>query len=168
MIRAATIDPSGVYRYDLTRTWDGEGGSLLWCMLNPSTADAEQDDNTIRRVIAFSQREGMGEAVVVNLFALRSRRPEHLFRVDDPSGPANMATILHHLKRCSGLVCAWGAHAIPIVRDRDPRRGVVRLANAHGIGATCLGTTKDGSPRHPLYVRGDAPLKPYDPPSAWA
>lgn len=155
MKMTAIISPCGHYRYVLTRTWDAELPVLVFCMLNPSTADADQDDPTIRRCMGFARREGCGGIAVVNLFAWRSPDPDKLPVLDDEkSGPDNDR---HVAETASGrtVVVAWGAHhsAHPFVVMPFLERLRASAATIH-----CLGTTKSGAPRHPLYVRGDAPL----------
>jgi hypothetical protein len=130
-------------------------------MLNPSTADATTDDPTIRRCIGFARREGMGRLVVVNLFAYRATKPENLRRVtrDVARGPLNVQHVddaISEVGLYGGiLIAAWGA-APP-----RPRINVERLARTHRVPIVCLGHTSGGDPRHPLYVRGDAPLVPF-------
>lgn len=144
MIRSAVISPCGQYRYRLDRRW-GDGPTLGFIMLNPSTADAEIDDATIRRCMGFARREGCGGIQVVNLFAYRATDPAHLLTVADPIGPENDL----YVRSLKGpVVAAWGAHPMA-------RKGFF------GRHLLCLGKTKDGYPRHPLYVHRDAPLIDY-------
>lgn len=160
--RSADLSPDGVYRYSLARRWNEPMPERLpvldlWIMLNPSTADAEVDDPTIRRCIAFSRSWGADGLRVVNLFALRSTDPAALQRHPDPIGPKNDAT-LELLARASRelggrVICAWGAHPMATERARIVRRLIGP--------AVCLGTTKAGAPRHPLYVRGDVQPTPW-------
>lgn len=151
--RGARISDCGGYRYWLSREW-GPGPPLTFVMLNPSTADAEVDDPTIRRCVSFAQREGADACWVVNLFAFRSSDPGALSREDDPIGPGNAAEIGVALiaAAVSGLpvVCAWGAHPVGLQARR-----LIRRAVDCGAKLVCLGRTKNGSPRHPLYVRAD-------------
>lgn len=155
MKMTADISPCGKYRYTLTRTWDDTLPVLVFCMLNPSTADANQDDPTIRRCIGFARREGCGGIAVVNLFAWRATDPDALPVVDaDKSGPENT----EHIASMSAgrrVVVAWGAH-----HSAHPHIVLPFIARLRESAASvhCLGTTKSGAPRHPLYVRGDAPL----------
>ena len=86
--RAAVISKCGAYRYSLTRKWS-DAPLLSFVMLNPSTADAKEDDPTIRRCIGFARREGAGGLIVANLYALRSSSPEALWAARDPIGPQN-------------------------------------------------------------------------------
>jgi len=147
----AVISPCGRYRYRLSRSWEPQRLPLVWIMLNPSTADAEIDDPTIRRCIAFSKREGAGGLEVLNLFALRATNPSALRSADDPIGPDNdqwIREVLHPHSRC---VCAWGAFPA-----WDRVAAVMDLAR--GINFLCLGRTAAGHPKHPLYIANDQPL----------
>lgn len=157
MIRAATISPCGKYRYDLTRRW-GSGPNMGFVMLNPSTADADVDDPTIRRCIGFAKREGCDGIVVVNLFPLRATDPTVLWatRYPDRFGPDSDTELQRHLIMVDGpLVEAWGGDAA--TRGGEAVEMTLRYL---GSRLMCLGKTKDGHPRHPLYVKGDAPLMP--------
>ena len=78
-------------------------------MLNPSTADAERDDPTIRRCIGFSRAWGFGGAEMVNLFALRSTDPGRLREAADPVGPGNVAHIADAARGATQVIAAWGA-----------------------------------------------------------
>lgn len=155
MEMTAVISPCGRYRYVLTRTWDEELTTLVFCMLNPSTADADKDDPTIRRCIGFAKREGCGGIAVVNLFAWRATDPDKLPILDsEKSGPENEA---HVASTVTGrrVVVAYGAHSSAHPFVVHP---FLDLLRANAAGVYCLGTTKSGAPRHPLYVRGDTPL----------
>ena len=74
MERAADISSDGLYRWTLRRRW-GDGDDVVWVMLNPSTADANKDDPTLRRIIQFSDGWGYGGLLVVNLLPFRSSNP---------------------------------------------------------------------------------------------
>lgn len=159
----ATISEDQRYRYDLTRTWDPDGPKALWVMLNPSTADSWSDDPTIRRVTAFSKREGMGGLVVVNLMAWRASKPVDLPKsLEAAEGPENVDTYVRWMKdpRVGLVVAAWGAVA-PRFRVLA---GYMCQALASERDVMCLGTTKNGYPRHPGplgQVPMDAPLVVY-------
>ena len=160
MNAGATLSPCGRYRYKLWRygLYDSlVPRTMLFIMLNPSTADAMVDDPTIRRCRSFAMRDGYSQLEVVNLFALRATDPRELARAPDPIGPDNDAIIAKAVLRArdSGgcVVAAWGAHAIA-----RRRAAVVEAIRQNGAALMCLGLTKDGSPRHPLYVRSDEPL----------
>ncbi len=163
MKRDAILSECGTYRYRLSRQWDDTLPRLGWIMLNPSTADAFEDDPTIRRCIGFAESNGYGGIEVCNLFAYRATDPKALVATGDAFGPENGA----HLDAIIGahtVVAAWGAWG-----TRAGVTGIVEsvhlTARQVGRRLLCLGTTKDGSPRHPLYVRGDQPLVPC--PSPW-
>lgn len=83
---AAGLSPCGLYRFWLTRCWAPAKPCALFIMLNPSTADHEQDDATIRKCIGFARRWGMGSIRVANLFAYRATKPDDLKRADNPIG----------------------------------------------------------------------------------
>jgi len=162
---SATISDCGRYRYVLTRPPISPWRIQPWwrpavfCMLNPSTADATLDDPTIRRCRGFAERNdsAFNGIVVVNLYALRSTDPRALWNHADPIGPENDRW-LRDVAACSEVVCAWGANA-----REDRVRQVVEILRAAGASLLCLGQTKDGHPRHPLYVRSDHPLVPWSP-----
>jgi hypothetical protein len=148
--RGASFDPTERYRYRLWRTVDPEQRRrILWIMLNPSTADVVKDDPTIRRVLDFSGSWGFGRVEVVNLYALRSTDPRALWSAADPVGPHNDAAILAAAREADVVMGAWGAHAKPA-----RVAWVGNLVLGVGVTLACLGTTKNGMPRHPLYVAG--------------
>ncbi len=141
------------YRYLLTRRWGDPRQWMTFIMLNPSTADAFADDPTIRRCTGFAKREGCGGLNVVNLFAWRATKPRALRDCADPAGPDNDHFIGGHCQ-ASFVVAAWGTGGTLKGRDRE----VARLLADAGADVRCLGVTGAGHPRHPLYVRSDAPL----------
>lgn len=163
----AILSPDGIYRYRLTREvapLTGEG-KLTWIMLNPSTADAVEDDPTIGRCMGFTRREGFAEMEVVNLFALRSTDPRALEEGEltpDPTGPLNAEYLEEALREADRIVVAWGVTKPGSRRARHALafREAAKLAKR---GLWCLGENADGSPKHPLYVPGDQPLLPYGP-----
>lgn len=166
MRSAAHLSDCGSYRYWLSRVWDDSKPSVCFVMLNPSTADASQDDPTIRRCLGFAKLWGGGALHVVNLFALRATNPGDLRRHPDPVGPFNDAAILTITASVPGVggsaerlavVAAWGAHGG--YRGRDG--AVLAKLRDKGIRTHCLGRTAAGQPRHPLYVRADQPLVPF-------
>jgi len=166
MLRTADISEDEVYRYELARWWNPMPSgrvpmSDVWIMLNPSTADATEDDPTIRRCISFSQGWGSDGLRVVNLFALRSTDPGVLEHHDDPIGRHNDHAIRQavHLARDSGgrVIAGWGAHPFAVSRAHD----VARMLYS---SLECLGLTKTGAPRHPLYVKGTTEPTPWTPP----
>lgn len=148
----AIISGCGQYRHSLTRKW-GPGPTCVFIMLNPSTADAVEDDPTIRRCIGFAQREGCGSLEVVNLFGFRATSPADLKRAADPVGRWNDQYLYAAVKFATGpVIAAWGAHGAWM----DQSRKVRQMLRTKPL--KCLGLTKAGEPKHPLYLPGDAPL----------
>ncbi len=175
-------DPGRTYRYTLGRIWDDRLPVATFLMLNPSTADANRDDATIRRCLGFARSWQAGGLLVVNLYALRATNPAELLTHADPVGPANdavLTTVLTaHLPgddTGAPLVAAWGAHRAAAARASH----VFALLRGRGLRPRCLGTTSGGHPRHPLRLSattslleypgaaGDGPRHtPADPPAA--
>lgn len=153
---SATFSEDGTYRYLLTRIW-GERPSVTWVMLNPSTADETVNDPTITRCINFSRRWGCTGLSVVNLYALRSTDPAALAVHPDPVGPENDRIIAENCRPPQMVIAAWGSG----FRQQDRPSEVAAIFTATGRKLLCLGVTKDGHPRHPLYVRGDTTPMPY-------
>lgn len=148
---SATADIRGDYRYSLTRVWDSALPSITFVLLNPSTADAEQLDPTLRRCVSFAKREGYGGMVIVNLYAFRTKSPKLMKAAADPVGPENDRV----LAGVTGTVVAgWGTNA-------DAARVAQVVALLPPLRA--LGVTKMGHPQHPLYVPGDALLIEWKP-----
>ena len=152
----AKISECGQYRYLLTRKSEldcPDKGTALFVMLNPSTADAETDDPTIRRCRGFARDWGCAGLTVANLYAFRATNPSELWSQDDPVGPDNNEELYALAKEYGDVVCAWGANA-----KHDRVQEVIRILEGAGARLWCLGTTKSGAPRHPLYVKADQPL----------
>src|SRR5262249_12400239 len=158
MHKSAILSPCLTYRYVLTRAWDEALPLSYWIMLNPSTADASLDDPTIRRCMSFARRWGCGGIDVRNLFALRATEPRRLRGGDHPPfGPDNDKHLIALAERRPGpVVAAWGTHGALFSRGTY----VTHLLAERAVPLSCLGTTKDGHPKHPLYVRTDVPLIP--------
>lgn len=160
MKRSADISSDGRYRWRLERRW-GDGTSVCWIMLNPSTADAEKDDPTIRRVITFSKAWGHDAAIVVNLFPFRSSDPREVQRWAEEKGhwqptswPPNMLAISEAADASAFIVCAWGAPTWARFRAKQVLGGL-----GQDYSLYCLGANADGSPKHPL-ARGRAWVPP--------
>ncbi|HHA2445041.1 DUF1643 domain-containing protein [Stenotrophomonas maltophilia] len=163
-MQTAVISDCGNYRYLLTRPSEvarPERGTALFLMLNPSTADAAVDDPTIRRCRGFAKAWGCYGLTVANLFALRSTDPALLLSHADPIGPLNDDWLRRLAREYGDVVCAWGAHSMAASRATT----VAQLMTAAGARLWCLGITKHGAPRHPLYVRADQPLAPWREPN---
>jgi hypothetical protein len=150
------------YRYVLWRVWDPFLPVMVWVMLNPSTASAELDDPTIRKCRGFAQRQGYGGIIVVNLFAFRSTKPDILRNrlLSHIKGPDNLAC-MEAVAKISGakrLWCGWGASLPELTKPRVAELCPFLVQ----FSLLCFGTSKDGSPRHPLML-------PYaSAPQAWS
>lgn len=162
---SAVISPCGKYRYRLERHGLSGSGAFAWIMVNPSTADANADDPTIRRVIGFTERIGGGWAVVGNKFAYRATDIGELHRLPPGIGPANGPENDTHLvqimREARVVIAAWGPLAKLPKGLRRRWLTVCRLADEAGADLMCLGTAQDGQPRHPLMVAYDTPLVPW-------
>ncbi|OZF00838.1 hypothetical protein CH300_20065 [Rhodococcus sp. 15-1154-1] len=162
---SAVISADERYRYHLRRELplsldQPTSRTCLFIMLNPSTADAAKNDPTIRRCLTFTSLAGCDVLEVVNLYAYRATDPDDLFRAGaagvDIVGPDNYEHIEQANNRADVVYVAWGAKA--------PRDRVAALVNMCGMSELhCLGTTSDGSPRHPLYVPTTAAVELWSP-----
>lgn len=141
---SASISGCGSYRYCLLREWDVARPAVLFIGLNPSTATGAIDDPTIRRCVRFAKDWGFGSLVMANLFAYRSADPAVLTSVRDPVGPKNDWWLSTLRGRAELVVAAWGGHG-----DLMSRNLAVMSAFPY---LHCLGLTKGGHPRHPLYL----------------
>lgn len=145
----AVADDTGTYRYRLWRRW-GPGATVLFVLLNPSTADAEHDDPTLRRCAGFARSWGLGGLELVNLFALRATDPRRLRQAPDPVGPDNDRHIRAAARGADLVVAGWGNQGA-----RTERAAVVAHLLERKRTLHCLGVTRLGQPRHPLYVTAE-------------
>ena len=144
IVSGAEISECEKYRYALWRVWEEYATTVVFIGLNPSTADATLDDPTIRRCVGFAKKWGFGGIYMLNLFAYRATNPKELLSVDDPVGPKNNDTLNDYH---TGLTIAcWGNHGT--LKNRNTE--VIKLLGANTIH--CLGITKGGHPKHPLYL----------------
>src|SRR6185436_7280733 len=150
----AVFSDDMVFRYKLWRIWDHSVLSVNFIGLNPSTADDRTDDPTIRKCIGFAKRNGYGGLVMTNLYAFRSTNPSALLRAGNFIGPDNDKLIANEKVYCGAIVAAWGSHPATKGRALFVRRML-------GWNLLCLGITKNGSPKHPLYVPYSQPLIGY-------
>lgn len=190
----ANISPCGKYRYRLWREWrlhplpaqwdmwteddgspvvDGAGKQIgapktcLFVMLNPSTADGDMDDPTIRRCVGFAKAWGYDRMEVVNLFAYRATKPVQLLALnhgDDPVGPLNIDAIRTAMaQQVNRIVCAWGANGSHLGQDETVLGWIEDYADFldERPEIVALGLTAEGHPRHPLYLPADAEPFPY-------
>lgn len=170
----AALSPDGLYRWWLSRLWPAaweasawEGrGPMIIIGLNPSTADAKINDNTIKKCMGFARREQHTGLIMLNLFAWRATEPADMKLAwkagKDIIGVHNDGT-LRTLAAKRRVVCAWGTDGDFLERDV----AVHRLLREVGAETVCFDKiTKDGHPPHPLYLKGTTPLVPYSPRAA--
>ena len=150
----AVFSPCRTWRYMLTRRFSEGMACVNFLCLNPSTADETQDDPTVRRCIRFADTWGYGQCVVTNLFAFRATDPRDMFAAVDPVGPENDRWLSSVASKCRLVVAAWGVHGAYLDRGQK----VARMLARAGVGLRCMGMTKNGFPRHPLYLRNDVKL----------
>ena len=136
------------YRYSLTRVWDEDGRRINFVMLNPSTATEVQNDPTVERCERRARALGYGSFAVTNIFAWRDTDPRAMRAAQDPVGPANDAAILDRAAWADDVLAAWGTHGVHLDRGACVRD----LLWSTGRPVFHLGLSKDGHPKHPLYI----------------
>jgi hypothetical protein len=162
----AVISNCGLYRYRLEREAGlFAAGTTAVIMVNPSTADATEDDATIRKVRGFGQRNGWGRIIVGNLFAYRATDVSVLAKVADPIGPDNDKFLALLAEEADRVVFAWG----PLAKQpRDLRgrwRDVAAIFAAFQHKPLAIGEpVQDGHPRHPLMPPYTSAIKPWQQP----
>ncbi|MCW1844198.1 DUF1643 domain-containing protein [Prosthecomicrobium hirschii] len=155
--RSAVLSDCGTYRYRLER-FLGPGPTVVGVMVNPSTADAEQDDATIRKWLGFAARLGWGRIVIGNLFSYRSTDIAGLRSARDPVGPLNDWHLQDMFRGADTIIVAWGALAkLP----PSLRRRWRCVPWPNGIALQCWGTASDGHPLHPLMLSYGTQLRPW-------
>jgi hypothetical protein len=145
------------HRYILRRNWGfahpGKRVVVNFIMLNPSTADDNSDDATIRRCVGFATRWGFDGLVVTNLFAYRATDPSELKALAATDarlaiGDENEAHLKREADAANSIVCAWGDNCEAI-----PHRGREVLAMLRSYNLLCIRRTKRGNPAHPVRER---------------
>ena len=156
---SADISEDGLYRYWLSRRLSMGERMVLFVGLNPSTADAQQDDPTIRRCVGFARDWGFDWLLMGNLCAYRSTNPKVLLTIDDPVGPLNQDALKWMMQKAELVVAAWGKHRVNCYAHTLVG-WILSLPHTR-----CLGQNGDGSPRHPLYLpKTTALVEPSPPP----
>lgn len=157
-LNGALISEDQLYRYSLWRIWDNSLPKVMWIMLNPSTADGDVDDPTIRRCMGFAKSWGYGGIMVGNLFAFRATDPKQLTAIDNPEGERNKEILTRMSKQCDLIVLAWGN--APIIKKIKPDFKVNHLFYLPMEKMMHLEIAKTGTPKHPLYLKGNLKPKP--------
>lgn len=156
------------WRYELRRIWDKSKPSLVVCMLNPSTADAERDDPTILTLIHFGKLWGFGGLWVVNLFALRTSSPAEMMSTNPlhalgrQNGAFQLDAMQYAKEHGKMLLAAWGNHGTHFRQDEIFTDECLK----RGVDLVCLGTTNSGQPKHPL-ARGKHRIPRDQQPIVW-
>jgi hypothetical protein len=146
----AVFSPCKKYRYTLWRLW-ADSPPAMFLLLNPSTADEVKNDPTVERCERRARAMGFGGLVVCNLFAIRATDPRVMKRDLAPVGPENDRSILEHARQAGMVIAGWGTHGAHLRRGELVRH----LLKSNGIALHCLELTKEGHPKHPLYVGYD-------------
>lgn len=156
LIRSAEFSDCGQYRYRLSRTWSnrrvGKNKTVAFIGLNPSLANAEFDDPTIKRCIAFAESWDFKRLIMINLFAYISTDPNRLLNTVDPVGPENDDVIEATCAESAKLIACWGNHGILGNRSDE-------VCQKFSRRLYCIRANKSGEPAHPLYL--PATLSPY-------
>lgn len=153
---AAAFSDDGEYRYVLSRSWSDELPIRFAAFigLNPSTAEAHLDDPTVRKSWKWAQRWGFDGIYMLNLYSYRATSPDDMRAAADPVGRMNDRWISNTVEgaEVTAVIPCWGAGA-KLVRAEQ----VMRLLPAEKLH--CLGLTKDGHPKHPLYLPNTTELQ---------
>jgi hypothetical protein len=150
----------GDYRYSLIREWDSQNPRrAVFMMLNPSTADDLENDQTTNKCITFAKSWNCGSLEIVNVYAYRSTNYQHLKSLskEEATGLENEMYIENALKNATIRVAAWGRNVT--IHHPDYKNLEEQLK---GYRFFCLGKTKDGHPRHPLYVKNSTQLEVFN------
>lgn len=154
----AYFSDCGRYRYALTRHWD-TGPTCTFVGLNPSNADATKDDATVRKCVRFAQTWGYAGMSLVNLFARRCRYPQALKTSADPVGPDNDRWLASVLDDAPLGIAMWGNPGLRAYGDVSRRDLTVLARHNHWL---CFGLTRQGAPKHPLYLPSTTALCPFN------
>lgn len=159
----AVFSPCWTWRYRLTRRVafgpPTVANTVLFIGLNPSTADESNNDPTVTRMMGFARSWGYVRLIVCNIFAFRATDPDEMKRAANPIGEqrgrlnVNDEAIKTAADESALVVCAWGNHGAFLQRG-DWVTKILQWNPSRSL--KCLGTNKDGSPKHPLYIRANA------------
>lgn len=139
------------FRYSLSRVWASAGPRVLFILLNPSTATELHNDPTVERCERRARALGFGAFEVANIFAYRATDPRAMRAAADAIGPDNDQAVFDAASRADMVICGWGGHGIHLDRGAD----IAARLRAAGVALHHLGMTRNGQPRHPLYLGYD-------------
>lgn len=148
-IKGADFSEDGLYRYSLWRVWDESKPLVMFIGLNPSTANAQEDDPTIRRVKAIAANLGYGGVYMCNCFSYISTNPTFLQAETLEAIMRNAEIVKRVAARCKEIIFAWGN--FNVVKES----GIDQKLSEAFPHAKALHINKNGSPKHPLYCRTD-------------
>ena len=148
MFKGVRLSSCKKHRLQLWREWDSNLPKVLFIMLNPSTADHEQDDPTLRRCIDFTKQWGYGGLYIGNLYSLRAADPMTLLKVSKFSHRGNYKHVSTMAQQCQLVVCAWGNY--PIIKKLGIPLNIFKQLNQK---LHCIALSKTGTPKHPLYLK---------------
>lgn len=150
MDKDAVISKDREYRYWLWRRWDKKLPDLGVVMLNPSTADASDDDLTIKKLLTQAQRWGYGGIHVVNLFGLRATDPRAIGNLTYPRavGPENDAWI-GKIVGGRDVLLAWSNPDFcrHFLQREEEVKAILRECGPKRL--LCISLTGTGRPSHP-------------------
>ena len=155
---SAVISPCGLYRVRLERVLSDTGIVAAIIGVNPSTADAEKNDATIRKDMGFGRRFGWRKIIKGNKFAFRATDVKALRTARDPVGPDNDVHLEQIMRDADIVIAAWGPLSKLPDRLRTRWRKVAAIADGVGKPLWCFGTAQDGHPRHTLMLSYETPL----------
>lgn len=163
--KSAELSEDGLYRFRLSRWW-GDGKRVVWCLTNPSNADALLDDPSVRKMMGFARAWGYDGIDVVNRHPLRSSDPKVLLSPTVVSVPENAKHIAAAVADTDLVICAWGCEEV--WKQLREKRGwyaseVIRLIRSAATLAQimCLGKSKNGTPYHPARLAYSTERQPF-------
>lgn len=157
LCKGATLSLNGIYRYDLLRQWQS-GKLCCFIGLNPSTADANLDDPTIRRCIGFAKKFGYAGFIMLNAYSYRATKPSDMLAYSEPIGRCTdefLAKIFAD-KAIGHCIACWGNNI-----SQRRQNAVLNLAKASARQLYCFGLTKQNKPKHPLYLPKTSELQAF-------
>tara|TARA_Y100001970_G_C13842552_1_gene655209 strand:+ start:172 stop:630 length:459 start_codon:yes stop_codon:yes gene_type:complete len=150
MIKSAILSKNRKHRYLLSRIWDLKNETILFIMLNPSSADENIDDPTTKKVISYSKKWGYGGLHICNLYTYRTTSPKILFDIPNNKRGSNKNEIKKYAKKSSKVVYAWGN-----------KEKVPSWLNQMVPNPSFIELSKEGVPKHPLYLKSNLKLKSF-------
>ena len=151
------------YRYILgTR-----GKNPLICIgINPSTAEPDNLDNTLKSVQRIAHGNGFDSFIMFNVYAQRATDPDAMERQCNPALHLENLKAFRYVLSISETPTVWAAWGA-IIEKRgylsDCVRDMVAVGREYGANWCCAGAiSKKGHPHHPLYLRKDEKIKPFD------